>query len=566
MKRLSFFISSFIIYTLFVLPMSGPVEAQEPLPDLVVQSVVFDPVNRRPTVNVANRGDAAAFPEGETFIRINMSYVDREGAFITNPGDDLARSIDAGGSVFFTALVDPPINATEVTIIADSHPVPLGRVSESNEGNNSWVGPILDQNTNGEDLAEGDEDIAAQEIAEEIVEEDIAEGETERSAEEQQEQVRRRQRALDPQVLPGSPLYFFKNSFRGLRSVLTFDSERKAELKLKFATEKILEINKLVDKGEVKKAAEHLKSYEKDLAGVDKLIKKIAEKKPEVAEKFAAKVFRNEVKQQIIIGKVERKATAEDIKIVKEIREKSLEHIAEAVASINDSKLIVKAVDESLNANGSPFKAFRNLEVLKALEEKVPEKAKGAIEFAQEAYIKRFNGTFEALPEKHRVLFSNYVQNVGGSAETYIDIIEEASGKIVDKKALEQLSAAKEIIESQATQPKGAEVQEKIEEALKEEKKLELIEIDPKLKEDLEKFIAPVKELLQPIPSKEPVKEPEPTPQPVKEPEPKLEPTPLPVEKSEATTTPKIQENATTTEDKPDEGKKPYEGSPPLLY
>jgi len=48
----------------------------------------------------------------------------------------------------------------------------------------------------------------------------------------------------DPNILPDSPLYAFKNIGRGFQSFFTRDPVKKAELKLKFANEKIIEAKK----------------------------------------------------------------------------------------------------------------------------------------------------------------------------------------------------------------------------------------------------------------------------------------------------------------------------------
>src|SRR3989338_5923766 len=51
----------------------------------------------------------------------------------------------------------------------------------------------------------------------------------------------------DPSILPGSPLYFFKGIGRSFQSFTTFDSVKKAELKLKFANKKLIEAKKIAE-------------------------------------------------------------------------------------------------------------------------------------------------------------------------------------------------------------------------------------------------------------------------------------------------------------------------------
>ena len=52
----------------------------------------------------------------------------------------------------------------------------------------------------------------------------------------------------EPSLLPDSKFYFLKNWKRGLKSTFTFDKTKKAELKLQYASEKLLEAKKLANK------------------------------------------------------------------------------------------------------------------------------------------------------------------------------------------------------------------------------------------------------------------------------------------------------------------------------
>jgi len=53
----------------------------------------------------------------------------------------------------------------------------------------------------------------------------------------------------DPTILPNSPFYFLKNWGRGMRSFFTFNPVKKAELKLRFANERLIEAKKMVSEG-----------------------------------------------------------------------------------------------------------------------------------------------------------------------------------------------------------------------------------------------------------------------------------------------------------------------------
>jgi hypothetical protein len=229
-----------------------------------------------------------------------------------------------------------------------------------------------------------------------------------------------------PKILPGSPLYFFKNLSRGVRSTVTFGAEKKAELKLQFANEKIAEAQILSERGDNSRAAEHLKSYEKDLARA----RAIADK-----EKFITQ----SIKHQAVIDKIEKGASEEQVLDINNVREKTIGHIAEAVGGIEDKEAAKSALIAATSDEGSAFKPIRNLEILKAVEEKVPEQAKDAIRAAQENAVKRFKSEYDKGTVEEKDALTDYIKSAGGDASRYIGVFnenkeilgEELSGKLL---------------------------------------------------------------------------------------------------------------------------------------
>jgi hypothetical protein len=63
----------------------------------------------------------------------------------------------------------------------------------------------------------------------------------------------------EPKWLPDHPLYFLKNWGRGIQLFFAFNRAKKAELRLKFANEKIIESEKLA---ELKKNPEDVSNQE----------------------------------------------------------------------------------------------------------------------------------------------------------------------------------------------------------------------------------------------------------------------------------------------------------------
>ena len=397
-------------------------EAQSSLqPDLTVTNATLTSTNLSFTVN--NIGTA---PTGLYHTRIE--WIRADGTSATAPtyteygqstnlaaGASLPISVDFAPPVY---LATPPADAVRLKITVDI----LSAVPESNEVNNVVEIVLITTETTGEALSEADESMIAEEIAEEA-----PLGEPGR---------------YDPTVLPGNPLYFFRGVGREIRSFFTFNSEKKAELRLRFVSEKILEANKLSDQGKEQALAAHLKSYEKDIVKFQSLQQKLKEKNPQAAEKLTEKALDSQLKQQILIGKFERKATAETLDDIKAIRAKTIKHIGETMGSVTDQEKIGKITESALNANGSPFKSLRNLEVLKQVGENVPEQAKGAIRKAQENSLKRFKDQTEVLPDKHKELLVGYVENAGGDETAYIKVFDDLKRSGVDGGSTDVVSGA----------------------------------------------------------------------------------------------------------------------------
>jgi len=233
-----------------------------------------------------------------------------------------------------------------------------------------------------------------------------------------------------PNILPGNPFYFFKNLSRGVRSVVAFGN-RKAELKLQFANEKIVEAQLLLDRGDKVRAVEHLKSYEKDLARA----KGIADKK-----KFIAQSFRH----QAVLDKIEKAASEEKAADVKNVREKTVGHIAEVVASFEDAQAAKEALIAATSDEGSAFKPLRNLEVLKAVEEKVPEQAKDAVRAAQENAVKRFKSEYDKGTAEEKDALTEYIKGAGGDASRYMEVFNENKEILGEELSQTLLSAGEE--------------------------------------------------------------------------------------------------------------------------
>ena len=322
-----------------------------------------------------------------------------------------------------------------------------------------------------------------------------------------------------PSILPGHPFYFFKNLSRGVRSIIAF-GDKKAELKLQFANEKIIEAQILLDRGEKSRAAEHLKSYEKDLARAIGITDK---------KKFIIQSFRH----QGVIDKIEKEAGEENSADIKAIREKIIEHIAEVVLGIQDKEEAKSALIEATSEGGGAFKPLRNLEILKAVEEKVPEQAKEAIRAAQENAVKRFKSDYDKGTEEEKAAITEYIIGAGGDASRYMEVFSE-NKEILGVELFKKLLSAGE--DKKSTESAGPAV-------------------SPASSVPAPTFVPKKKTIPTPIPKS--------TTKPAESVTKSQDTSDTDTQKSDSTE-PAAQEQG-TTDTQTDEAK-PYQGSPPLLY
>ncbi len=384
-------------------------EVDRPFPDLTIESLSYTITGGQAELSftVANRGTLTSGYSIFTWDlrdangNITSSLGRSIGLEPIAPGASGVRSFrsDTG----YPVLANPPTDTVKARVQVDQE----NAIFEFNEENNVQEAAVITETTTGEDLAAIDEESISVEIAQGF--------------------------AYSPRILPGSPLYFFKNAGREIRSFFVFNPAKKAELRLQITSEKILEANQLANQGKEKALVAHLKNYEEDLVKLQDLTEQLKEKNPEAAQKLVEKSLLNQFKHQMLIEKFEQKATAETLGSIKAVRSKTIERIGQNLSAIHDTQKIEKIVDAALTQNGNPFKSLRNLEVLTKIEEKVSAQAKEALNSVQERSVQQFKNQFEALPKEHRELFSGYLEKASGDKLAYPKIVE-AQGEFLKTK------------------------------------------------------------------------------------------------------------------------------------
>jgi len=111
-------------------------------------------------------------------------------------------------------------------------------------------------------------------------------------------------------------------------------------------------------------------------------------------------------------------------------------------------EVITEKLDKILEKQkGSGFKEFKNLEVLKNLEEKVPEEAKEAIQKAQENALKRLQEDLEKMSPEDQERFKEYTEKISGEKERHLEILENLKTEIRAIPETPRILELKEILE-----------------------------------------------------------------------------------------------------------------------
>ncbi|MBU4369372.1 hypothetical protein KKG58_01260 [Patescibacteria group bacterium] len=231
----------------------------------------------------------------------------------------------------------------------------------------------------------------------------------------------------EQRLLPTSPYYPIKTIWRGFRSILTFDPVKKVELNLQYANEKLIESKQMAQKeGNSEIVTKTLESYKKDLENVSKIVEKSSEEINMKSQDFAERMIDYSFKQQKLIDGIEKNLTPEQFERMNVVREDGLDYFGQTITNLIEPEQIRERITNVIESQiGSDFKDFKNIEVLKIIEEKIPEQAKQAIQQARENTTQRLQDKMTNMAEVEGNKFKEYIENVGGNEIRHLEIIND---------------------------------------------------------------------------------------------------------------------------------------------
>lgn len=252
----------------------------------------------------------------------------------------------------------------------------------------------------------------------------------------------------DPAILPDSPLYGFKNFARGFRSFITRDPAKKAELKMTFANEKLIEAKKMSEQG---KRADSIKSavenYENEVRRVKTEVEKLQQAQVSAAkiERVVEKALDSQFKHNKALGKM-MEENADISADIEQRKQEVMKNLTGSVATVVDSEVFQKKFEEAVqNQKGSAFKHFKHVEVLEEVKDFVPEQAKGAIENAIKQSSKLFEEDFRAATGDQRKIFNKYIEKMGGNEVRQLEALDSLSAFAdIEKEMFADIEKARE--------------------------------------------------------------------------------------------------------------------------
>ncbi|MDP3991000.1 MAG: DUF5667 domain-containing protein [Candidatus Nealsonbacteria bacterium] len=247
----------------------------------------------------------------------------------------------------------------------------------------------------------------------------------------------------EPNILPDNSFYFIKNWIRSARMVFTFDAVKKAELRQKFSNEKLIEVKKLVEQNKdseiIKNATQN---YQDEVEKIKQETEKIKEKARENEQvgKFLDKFIQQQALHERILQKLETQVPEKALVKIQEARESHLERFGEVMNKLEDNKeQLQERIENNLQKiKGSEFKEFKNLELLKELEENAPEAAKESIKRASDNSLLKLQKKTEEIPAEMLEKFKIYTEKISGEKEGQIEILEKLRERLIKTPALQQ--------------------------------------------------------------------------------------------------------------------------------
>lgn len=283
----------------------------------------------------------------------------------------------------------------------------------------------------------------------------------------------------DPSLLPDSPFYFIKNWTRGIQSFFTFDKAKKAELKLKFSSEKMAEAQKLFEKNKMEKAVEAVRSSNADMERAKEVLGQMENNSQ--ADKILEKMAQKTISHQKFFDVLQSRFLLPNQNTFTELKEAMISSYLSSEKAEKIQERLQKALEKQ---TGSDFKEIKNMELLEEIKDIAPEKLKEKIENAKDNEAEKLAKKMESLSEEKLEILQPYLERFESNKGLVVSLLSRFKNQEISTTTLQKLEKIEEKIIQQIESGKDAEEIK----ALLEEAEEKLAGWENKISEDQKLF------------------------------------------------------------------------------
>lgn len=248
-------------------------------------------------------------------------------------------------------------------------------------------------------------------------------------------------------TLPNSPFYFLKTARRGIASFFTFDPTKKAELSLQYASEKFVEAQTLAgEKGaDPADIAAALDNFNTQLERAQGRIERAGTTGTDAAkDTLSEKVMDSVLKYTKSLDRLEKDLPPEAAQKIEETKDTAFATFGTVGGLLAPEKVAEKVAIVLDDQKGSEFKNFKNVEVLKEVQENAAPALGEALKVAEDNTLIKLQNELEGLENSKKALLKDFVQEVSGNELRHLEIIGELEARPVSVDLRDAISNAKE--------------------------------------------------------------------------------------------------------------------------
>lgn len=228
--------------------------------------------------------------------------------------------------------------------------------------------------------------------------------------------------------------HFLRRAIRSVPRFFHLDPVSKAQDELHDAKEEIMRAKKIIEENPANEKAQQklthtINKFEEKSKKINTLLEQVKENSdPQKIDNFLNRYHDAQFKFQKLLPNLEQNPllSEETVVKIKEVKENILEHQAEIMEKVEDPQKFKNRIEQVLaSQKGSELKEIKELETLKALEEKSRGRIKNLVKQVQEKKIQQVKENIEQMPTDIRgQKIENYITHMKGEADRQLAVLD----------------------------------------------------------------------------------------------------------------------------------------------